>query len=106
MGKISLLVGAGVGYVLGTRAGREKYDKMAAEAQKLWRDPRVQQKTDKAKHAAEDMAHKAGDKVVSKVDERSGKGSDSPDGLGSPGGPGSPGQSTSPGGAPSGEPYA
>ncbi|HRD54601.1 MAG TPA: M48 family metallopeptidase, partial [Flavobacteriales bacterium] len=37
------MVGLGVGYVLGTRAGREKYDQMKAAVQKLWNDPRVQQ---------------------------------------------------------------
>lgn len=101
MGKISLLIGAGVGYVLGTRAGREQYDKMAAQTQKLWRDPRVQKKTKQAQHAADDMAHKAQAKVVSKVDEHSGKRSDS-----SGGGPDSPGGMTSSGGAPAGGPHA
>lgn len=86
MSRISLLIGAGVGYVLGTRAGREKYDKMAAEAQKLWRDPRVQKKTKQAQHAADDMAHKAEDKVTSKVEEHSGNSSDSPGGPTSSGG--------------------
>lgn len=75
MGKISLLVGAGIGYVLGTRAGREQYDKMAAEARKVWRDPRVQDKAARAQHAADDAAHRAQDKVTSTVEERLGKGS-------------------------------
>ena len=41
-GKILLVVGLGIGYVLGTRAGREQYDKIKATAQKFWNDPRVQ----------------------------------------------------------------
>jgi len=36
------VVGLGVGYVLGTRAGREKYDELVAKVQKVWNDPRVQ----------------------------------------------------------------
>lgn len=76
MGKISLLVGAGIGYVLGTRAGREQYDKMAAEARKVWRDPRVQDKATRAQHAADDVAHRAQDKVTTTVEERLGNGSD------------------------------
>lgn len=76
MGKFTLLVGAGIGYVLGTRAGRQQYDKMVAEARRVWRDPRVQDKAARAQHAADDAAHRAQDKVSSTVEERLGKGSD------------------------------
>jgi hypothetical protein len=41
-GKILLVIGLGVGYVLGTRAGREKYDQLTSAVKKLWDDPRVQ----------------------------------------------------------------
>jgi hypothetical protein len=51
-GKIKLMIGVGVGYVLGTRAGRERYDQMVAKAQSLWRDPKTQEKV----HQARDMA--------------------------------------------------
>lgn len=73
MGKISLLVGAGIGYVLGTRSGRQQYDKMAAGAQRLWRDPRVQKKARQAQDTASDLGQKAGDKVTAKVDEHTGR---------------------------------
>ena len=73
-GKILLVVGLGIGYVLGTRAGREKYDKMKAAALKLWNDPRVQQRVDDAgdfvKGKAPDVAEFLADgakKVVSQV---------------------------------------
>lgn len=69
MGKISLLVGAGIGYVFGTRAGRQQYDRMAAEAKRMWRDPRVQQKARQAQDTASDIGQKAGDTVGSKVQE-------------------------------------
>ena len=39
--KFLFLVGLGAGYVLGARAGREQYDKLVAQADKLWQSPRV-----------------------------------------------------------------
>jgi hypothetical protein len=73
-GKILFAVGLGVGYVLGTRAGREKYDQMKAAALKLWNDPRVQKTVDDAgdfvKEKAPDVAEFFSDgakKVVSQV---------------------------------------
>jgi hypothetical protein len=73
-GKILLVVGIGIGYVLGTRAGREKYDQLKATAQKLWNDPRVQKQVntaedfvkDKGPEVAEFLADGA-KKVVSQV---------------------------------------
>ena len=73
-GKILLVVGLGIGYVLGTRAGREKYDQMKSAALKLWNDPRVQKTVDDAgdfvKDKAPDVAEFFADgakKVVSQV---------------------------------------
>lgn len=40
-GKILFVVGLGVGYVLGTRAGREKYDKIKRQAQWVWDSPAI-----------------------------------------------------------------
>jgi hypothetical protein len=39
--KFLLIVGLAIGYVLGARAGRERYDKLKASAQQYWQDPRV-----------------------------------------------------------------
>ncbi|EPR75039.1 Small hypothetical protein Hyp1 [Leifsonia rubra CMS 76R] len=50
-GKILLAVGFGIGYVLGTRAGREKYEKIKATAKKMWNDPRITEQ----RHNAEDF---------------------------------------------------
>ncbi|WP_341953362.1 YtxH domain-containing protein [Salinibacterium sp. TMP30] len=50
-GKILLVVGIGIGYVLGTRAGREKYEKIKATAKKMWNDPRISEQ----RHNAEDF---------------------------------------------------
>ena len=55
-GKILLVVGLGIGYVLGTRAGREQYDKIKATAQKFWNDPRVQKQVDNAQDFVKDKA--------------------------------------------------
>lgn len=73
-GKILLVVGLGVGYVLGTRAGREKYDRMKSAALSFWNDPRVQKRVDDAgdfvKDKAPDVAEFFSDgakKVVSQV---------------------------------------
>lgn len=41
-GKILFVFGLALGYVLGTRAGRERYEQIKAGAEKVWSDPRVQ----------------------------------------------------------------
>ncbi|HWR86141.1 MAG TPA: protoporphyrinogen oxidase [Rhodoglobus sp.] len=38
---LPLGIGLAVGYVLGTREGRERYDQLKAQAQRVWTDPRV-----------------------------------------------------------------
>ena len=40
------IAGAGVGYVLGTRAGREKYEQMKAKAKEILDSPTVKDATD------------------------------------------------------------
>lgn len=42
-GKILFVVGLGVGYVLGARAGRERYEQIRKAAQSVWNTPAVQQ---------------------------------------------------------------
>jgi hypothetical protein len=42
-GKILFVVGLGVGYVLGTRAGRERYEQIKRAADSVWNTPAVQQ---------------------------------------------------------------
>jgi hypothetical protein len=56
MKKIALLAAAGVGYVLGTKAGRERYEQLRKTAQRVSHNPRVQEK---AHHAAEVAREKA-----------------------------------------------
>jgi hypothetical protein len=54
--KLTLLAGFGAGYVLGARAGRDRYDQIASKAQELWRDPRVQEKAGQAQRLVKDKA--------------------------------------------------
>ncbi|HET6627794.1 MAG TPA: YtxH domain-containing protein [Nocardioidaceae bacterium] len=63
MKKLMVLGAGAVGYVLGTRAGRERYEQIARQAQKLRNNPAVQQKVAEAKHTAKDAASAATDKV-------------------------------------------
>lgn len=41
--KAAFLAGSAVGYVLGTRAGRERFEKIRSSAQGLWENPRVKE---------------------------------------------------------------
>jgi hypothetical protein len=55
-GKILFIAGLGIGYVLGTRAGREQYEKLKAQAARLWNDPRVQKQVDAVEEYVKDKA--------------------------------------------------
>lgn len=77
-GKILFVAGLGLGYVLGTRAGREKYEQLRAAALKVWNDPRVQKQVDAVEDFVKDKAPEVADfvsdnakKVVGKVSGRS-----------------------------------
>lgn len=76
-GKILFVAGLGLGYVLGTRAGREKYEQLRAAALKVWNDPRVQKQVDAVEDFVKDKAPEVADfvsdnakKVVGKVSGR------------------------------------
>ena len=55
-GKIGLVVGLGVGYVLGTRAGRERYEQIKTQWLKVWNTDPVQERVDKVKGFVGDKA--------------------------------------------------
>jgi hypothetical protein len=55
-GKIGLVVGLGVGYVLGTRAGRERYEQIKTQWLKLYHLDPVQEQVDKVKGFVGDKA--------------------------------------------------
>lgn len=57
-GKLLFVTGAAVGYVLGTRAGRKRYEQMKSAALKVWESPGVQKQV----NAVEDfVAEKIGE---------------------------------------------
>ena len=41
-GKVLFVVGVGVGYVLGSRAGRQRYEQIKSAAESVWNTPTVQ----------------------------------------------------------------
>src|SRR5438270_8787420 len=45
-GRIVFLAGAAVGYVLGARAGRRRYEQIKAAGERLWNDEKVQNRVD------------------------------------------------------------
>ena len=48
-GKVGLVIGLAAGYVLGTRAGRERYEQIKEQALKVWNLDPVQKQVDRAK---------------------------------------------------------
>ena len=80
MGKLTFVVGAGLGYVLGTRAGRAQYEKIKKASSKVWDNPRVQQNVQKVESRVTELARERGsagaDKVASTVKDRLHRGGD------------------------------
>lgn len=50
-GKIAFVLGAAVGYVLGSRAGRERYEQIKRGAEQVWQTAPVQRGVDAVKDA-------------------------------------------------------
>lgn len=64
MRKLTMLVAGGVGYVLGARAGRERYEQIKRTATRVKDDPRVQDKASQAADLAKEKAPIVKDKVT------------------------------------------
>lgn len=64
-GRILFVFGLVLGYVLGTRAGRERYEQIKAGAEKVWLDPRVQQQVHTVEEFVKDKAPDLADKATS-----------------------------------------
>lgn len=65
---IGFVAGAAVGYVLGTRAGRQRYEQIKASSRRLWRSDPVQRRIEAAGDAVKTqavpfVADKVGDAV-------------------------------------------
>lgn len=52
MGKLSFLAGAAVGYVLGARAGVQRYEQIKALSNKVWSSDPVQHQVERGKETA------------------------------------------------------
>jgi hypothetical protein len=66
-GKILFVVGLAMGYVLGTRAGRERYEQIKAGAEKVWLDPRVQEQVHTVEEFVKDKAPDLAEKATTAV---------------------------------------
>jgi hypothetical protein len=64
MRKLMLLAAAAVGYVLGARAGHERYEQIMSLVRQVKNDPRVQAKAHQAVDLAKDQAPMVADKVT------------------------------------------
>jgi hypothetical protein len=64
-GKLMFLTGLAAGFVLGSRAGREKYEEIRAGAQKLWEHPTVQEAAGVAQAQANKLYTEGKDKLQS-----------------------------------------
>jgi hypothetical protein len=67
MKKLRVLAVFGAGYVLGARAGRQRYEQIAGAARKVADDPRVQRVAHRAQDAAAQQASAAAEVAKDKV---------------------------------------
>ncbi len=65
--KLAFVVGAGVGYVVGTRAGREQFDRMSAGVRRAWESPAVQEQVARTGRYAAETAREGGSWVVQRA---------------------------------------
>ena len=57
-GRILFVVGLGAGYVLGAKAGRQRYEQIAGAADKVWNSPAVSKQRHEVQHFVETQAPK------------------------------------------------
>ena len=70
-GKLMFISGLAAGFVLGSRAGREKYEEIRANAKKVWEHPTVQEAAGVAQAQANKLYTEGKDKVgQSKVGQK------------------------------------
>ena len=78
-GKLVFLAGTTLGYVLGARAGRKRYEQIRAGAEKFWNSPTVQKRVDQVQSFVDDRGPEiqskfsgGAKKVVDQVSKRAG----------------------------------
>ena len=62
-GKLLFISGLAAGFVLGSRAGREKYEEIRANAKKVWEHPTVQEAAGVAQAQANKLYSEGKDKL-------------------------------------------
>jgi len=67
MRKTMLLVGLGTGYVLGAKAGRERYEQILSKWQAAWENPAVQEKAGIVQSKATEVYESAKSTVSDKI---------------------------------------
>jgi hypothetical protein len=81
-GRLGVLIGFGAGYVLGAKAGRERYEQLQRLYENVVSSPGFQQATGKAKEAVGTGLEQAKDLASEGVNKVKGSGGDSrPSGL-------------------------
>ncbi|MBU7596576.1 YtxH domain-containing protein [Streptomyces sp. P38-E01] len=64
------VTGLAVGYVIGTRAGRERYEQLRRSAQRFAENPAVRNTVESAAHNGREAAGKAANAVTDRVGDR------------------------------------
>jgi oxygen-dependent protoporphyrinogen oxidase len=72
-GKVLFVVGLGVGYLLGTRAGRRRYEQIKATARGIWESEPVQWGVSQVQEAAGNLADQAFSAAKSTITQAQGK---------------------------------
>lgn len=83
MSRISFLAGAVAGYVLGARAGRQRYEQIKSGAQGVWNNPKVRETVSHAQELAAEKGPEVGHRIAEtasaaahKATDKVGRGSD------------------------------
>ncbi|MFC0582171.1 hypothetical protein [Micrococcoides hystricis] len=70
---LTLGLGVGIGFVLGSRSGRDSYERMKDEARRIWEDPKVQSTIHDVTDNVREHAPEAVNKVVDTVTDLTGR---------------------------------
>ncbi|MFD0996901.1 oxygen-dependent protoporphyrinogen oxidase [Pseudoclavibacter chungangensis] len=73
MKKFVFVLGLAVGYVLGARAGRKRYEQIASAAQSVWQSKPVQSQVHKLEDVVQDQAAKVSDAALDGVKKLAGQ---------------------------------
>ncbi|MFB9776316.1 hypothetical protein [Brevibacterium otitidis] len=71
--RLILLAGLGIGFVLGSRAGRQSYERLKNQVEEFWQNPRVQEGVQQATDTVKEKAPEVAELVKDKAPEVAGK---------------------------------